>query len=371
VRSDEGNLTLLQVVPQLPPAVEGVGGHATALAHALERHHVDCRFLVTEPTWRGTGDQLGYALRARSAACVARQLTETDADVVLLQYVNYSYQRRGCPAWLIAGVARWRGGSRSRRLVTIFHEVSASGPPWRSSFWTSPIQRGLAARLLRTSDAAITSTGLYGRLLARWGPRRQVIVAPVFSNIGEPALVPAPADRQPRIMVVFGGPGNRQRAYSELPAVLAASCRALQVVEIIDVGPPLHAPVERIESVPVRTLGVLSAEEASSVLLRSYAGFLAYPSPFLAKSGVYAAYCAHGLVPVCAWPGRTRLTGDEPPPCWDPTSTSAPLDVAWLAKTAREWYLAHSLARQASSLANLLAALVEEGRKELREANKR
>ena len=36
----------------------------------------------------------------------------------------------------------------------------------------------------------------------------------------------------------------------------------------------------------------------------SLAGFVAYPAPFLPKSTVFAAYCAHRVLPVCAWPSR-------------------------------------------------------------------
>lgn len=374
---------LLQIVPRLPPAIEGVGAYAAALGQALAGRGLASRYLVGN---RGSvaGGLAASPIGERRAGALAAQLTATGARVVLLHYVNYGYQRRGCPAWLVGGVRRWRAGAAGRRLVTIFHEVYASGPPWRSSFWVSPIQRRLAARLLRASDGAATSLELYGRMLARWGgPRRQVMVTPVFSTLGEPAAVPAIADRRPRALVVFGGPGNRRRAWGEARASLAAACRALDIAEILDLGPPLSELPARLDGVPVRGLGTLPPAAASAVLLRSYAGFLAYPAPFLPKSTVFAAYCAHGLVPVCAGPHGLRrpprprparpagsadsaaatvaaAAAAERPPFWDLGGAEpAPRDPAELAARAHAWYAGHDLERQAERFHLLLADPVE------------
>ena len=354
-------MTLLQIVPRLAPAIEGVGGYAAALGRALAGCDIGSRFLVGDPDWPGTGEAAGPAdlpgapIGRRSRAALARQLTASGAGVVLLHYVNYGYERRGCPRWLVGGVARWRAGAPGRRLVTYFHEVYAGGPPWRSSFWASPLQRRLAARLLRASDAAATSLPLYGRILARWRPSPPVVVTPVFSTVGEPASVPPLDERRPRTMLVFGGAGNRRRAYGELREALTAACRALAIAEILDVGPPLPELPSLLDGVRVRALGTLPEAEVSGILLRSYAGFLGYPPPFLAKSTVFAAYCAHGLIPVCAWARRRGGPADELPPYWQPGREPAPSDPASLAARARAWYGDHDLTHQVAGFRALLA----------------
>ena len=38
--------------------------------------------------------------------------------------------------------------------------------------------------------------------------------------------------------------------------------------------------------------------EASALFSRSLAGYFTYPAPHLAKSTIFAAYCAHRMVPV-------------------------------------------------------------------------
>jgi hypothetical protein len=358
-------MRLVQIVPSLPPVVEGVGGYAAVLGEELTKGGMTSSFIVGDPLWPGglavPADLAGgaAALTARSPAALLQQLEDTRVAVVLLHYVNYGYAGRGCPRWLVEGVARWRrrtGGTEKRRLVTYFHEVYASGPPWHSSFWTHPVQRLLAKRLLRRSDGAGTSLALYAGILARWRPSPTVAATPVFSTVGEPATVPPPGERR-LAMVVFGGAGNRRRVYRELGHELVAACHGLGIEEIVDLGPRLAEVPDRLAGLPVRQRGVLPPTAASEVLLGSYAGFLGYPPSFLAKSTVYAAYCAHGLVPVCAWPRHRRERAGARPPFWDPASQPPPSDAASLAARARTWYGDHDLASQALQFQALLTGV--------------
>jgi len=333
-------MSLIQVVPHALLTPEGVGSYALALGAALARDEgIASRCLAAA------------ALSERSARALAAALA--GESTVLLHYANYAYQRRGCPSWLIDGLERWKGEETSRRLVTVFHEVYATGPPWRSSFWLSPRQRQLAARLLRLSNAATTSLELYARILRSWRPQMRIAVQPVFSTIGEPADVP-PFAARPRRLLVFGGPGTRQRAYRERAGDLASACRTLAIEEVCDVGPPAGSLPSGVAGVPVRPLGPLPAAEASNLMLRSLAGFLAYPVGFLPKSTVFAAYCAHGLVPVCAGQRNSAHNGAASGlSLWMPED-GRPGELEQLAARAHLWYHEHSLDRQTGLLGSLL-----------------
>jgi len=342
-------MRVLQIVPYLPPPFEGVGTYAATLAGALaERFGVETRFVVGDPAWSG-GEQNGSRpVTARTAAGLAAGLGSETA--VLLHYANYGYQSRGCPVWLVEGLTRWRLGADGRRLVTLFHEVWASGPPWRSSFWLQPLQRRLAAAVARVSGAAITSLDRYGEVIRPWREDHEVMVTPVFSTIGEPEAVSALAQRTRRI-VVFGGAGVRRRAYSRFLPDLAKAARMLEVEEICDVGTLIDLP-PLAGDVPVRPLGVLSSDEVSELLLGSVAGFLAYPPDFLPKSTVFAAYCAHGLLPVCAWhrhPERGPVVAGRH--YWMGSG-----DLQAIASAARDWYDGHRLSRQTEIFYRLLTA---------------
>ena len=314
-------MRIVQITPRLPPPAEGVGSYALALAGALEDRGIATRFLAATEI-------------SRNAEALAAFLAEEKPDAVLLHYANYGYQSRGCPVWLVDGLDRWQG-----RLVTFFHEVWASGPPWRSSFWLSPVQRRLAARLVRRSASLATSLEIYKGLLRT----RNVEVMPVFSTVGEPAGVPPLAERTRRI-VVFGGEGVRRRAWGPFLSSLAEAVHALKAIEICDVGTPVEVPAS-VGGAPVRRLGPLSGEEVSALLLSSAAGFLAYPPDFLPKSTIFAAYCSHGVLPVCAW-----SRDGAAPPYWRGSG-----DPQAVATAAREWYAGHTLERQAERFEALLA----------------
>ncbi|HEX5758309.1 MAG TPA: glycosyltransferase family 1 protein [Thermoanaerobaculia bacterium] len=327
---------LVQLVPALPPPEEGVGNFALTLGGALAERGFHGRCLAAAALPARRPDELAAALAAERT--------------VLLHYVNYGYQRRGCPGWLVEALTRWKAAAPSRRLITMFHEVHASGPPWRSSFWLRPRQRQLAARLLRLSDAAVTSLDRYAGILRRWRRDVAIDVRPVFSTVGEPAAVPPLAER-PRRLLLFGGAGVRRRAWEGRQAELLAACRGLEIEEVWDAGPPAGAPA-RLDGSRVRQLGVLPAAEISARLLDVVAGFTAYPPGFLGKSTAFAAYCAHGVLPVCAW---RNGEASGPPPHWSPRRP-APVDPQAVADAARAWYAEHSLARQAAAFAERLRA---------------
>lgn len=322
------------VLPTPSDRPDAVAAFGLLLASELERAGIASTFVDGS-----AGD--GSRLRAKELA----DALERAGDAAILHYVGYAYSPHGCPLWLVDGIERWLQRDRvRRRLVTVFHEVFASGPPWTRTFWLSPFQQRLAARLARLSRALATSLGTYRTLLARWVPEDRIHVAPVFSTVGEPDRVLALADRDPAL-VVFGGPGNRQRAYGAALPALEAACRRLGIREVLDVGMPVELPAQ-VAGVPVRATGPLAADAVSEVLGKAFAGFLSYPVAFLAKSTVFAAYCAHGMLPVVA--PRAENDGGDPaePPRWHPMG-EALADPQDLAGAARAWYEGHTSIRQA------------------------
>jgi hypothetical protein len=249
--------------------------------------------------------------------------------------------------------------------VTAFHEVYAMGSPWRSSFWLSPLQRRLAAALAGASSGVATSLERYAGLLRPWTSGRPIVVLPVCSTVGEPEAVPPLAARRRRL-VVFGGAGVRGRAWAAGLPALATACERLAIEEVVDVGPAGAIPPPRaVAGVPVSAAGVLPAGAVGDLLRESLAGFLSYPPAFLAKSTIFAAYCAHGMLPVCAWrasggDGRPRegrhywrLEADASRRMGSPRSV--PADPQAIADQARRWYGGHALARHAAAYAEILS----------------
>lgn len=358
-------MKLIQIVPALPPPVGGVASYALALGDALAaRHGWSSRYLVGDPGWSEEAEEgRGAAVAARTPDALAERLAESGAPVALLHYAGYGYATRGCPEWLAAGLARWLAGDAgNRRLVTFFHEVYATGPPWRSSFWLAPRQRRVAGRLAELSAATATSLPLYAELLRRAGAASAAapkpIILPVVSTAGEPREPAALAGREPRL-VVFGGTGNRRRAYADHAHELAAICEALDLGAVADVGPGDAGAPRRLGKAAVRRHGTLPAHEVSALLGASMAGFLSYPPGFLPKSTVFASYSAHRLPAFVAWRGADAGESTSGADLWlTPPAGERALPVATLqgvADRAHSWYSRHSLPHQVEAFVGMLS----------------
>src|SRR5262245_33289304 len=142
-------MEIIQIVPRLPPAINGLGDYAFLLARELRAtHDIHSNFIVCDPDLESTGSLDGFPVQ-----CVAARTASDVGDVlegmsgrdttIFLHYVGYGYDKRGCPSWLVEGLEQWRRLAGGRRLVTMFHELYAFGMPWRSSFWTMPLQRSI------------------------------------------------------------------------------------------------------------------------------------------------------------------------------------------------------------------------------------
>lgn len=343
-------MELAHIVPALPPALSGVGDFAVRLAGELSvRHQVGSRFIVGDPAWNGA-PLPAQAVTARSARALRKCLDAT-SGAVLLHYVGYGYAHRGCPFWLVDALEGWKRETR-RRLIVLFHEVFAPGPIWSSAFWVSPFQRRLAARLARLADArrittAISLAELQGAL--RRGEDLPTVVAPVFSTLGEPAEVTPPAQRE-RQAVVFGSPPVRAEVYASADA-LRTFCRQHGIERVFDVGRPFPGGA-RLDGVEVREMGPMAAPEASALFSRSLAGYFNYPASRLAKSTIFAAYCAHGLVPV-TFPGnidaRDGLRAGEH---FLTDANGSGFEA--VAAAARAWYQGHRLESHARDIYGLM-----------------
>ena len=360
-------IALTQIVPTLPPAIDGLGDYADILGHQLHaRHGVPSRFLIVDPAWSGTrAEVVGLPQRTAPALleCLAR-LPPASAgarQVVILHYVNYAYDpRRGLPRWLVAGLEQWTAARAEHRLITVFHELYATSWPNRKAFWYSPFQRRLSARLCRASAATYTSREYYARWIRRHlgAQAAPCQVWPVLSNVGEPAAVPPMDARQPWL-VVFGQQASRSRIYQRNLHRHAPLCERLGITEIHDIGTPTAACPRQIGAIPVHLHGRLDRHEISALLLQSRFGLIDNNGASLAKSGVFAAYCSHGLVPLTETdypaedglvPGQTMIGIAQAPAAPQP-----------LASAAFAWYQRHASPTLADAMHASLHALLPAG----------
>ena len=276
---------------------------------------------------------------------------------LVLHFSGYGFERRGMCFWLVREIEQARAQlGANLRLVTMFHELFASGPPWGSAFWLSRFQASIAARLARASDGVWTNTELHGHWLRKQvGAEVPIRIQPVLSTIGEPPAVPDAGERELRL-IVFGAQSTRHRALARLPRH-AATLRCHGITQVLEIGTGAAYPW-REDPLRIRFLGRLDKADLRSMLGSSAYGLIDYPSHCLTKSSVYAAYAAHGCVTLnTADPARETdgLQSGLHYVTLDP-SRDLPRDVGTrqaAADAARSWYAKHSLARQAQTFAEL------------------
>jgi hypothetical protein len=315
---DIGGPTVIQIVPRYAAQSDGLAGHASALARALNDRGMHTVFLSANPPREIALNGLSEAIfvRRKRARFLRRVISSKsgilDVRAVILHYSGYGYQKRGVPLWLDHGLHAWKRREKKIPLITIFHELYAIGRPWQSSFWLSPLQKKIVRSILTLSSAAITSTTLYKNRLTQFDVRiPEIVCMPVFSNIGEPGYGRPPFAR-PAAAVIFGLAGVEDHLYGVYRKNIERIVSIMRIDEIFDVGPRLYAVPEGLASRPVVSKGILPTQEVSDLLAKCRVGFVAYPLDFLAKSGVFAAFAAHGVVPIVFSEKAGNFDGLEP-----------------------------------------------------------
>lgn len=299
---------ILQIVPRCNGAPSGVGDYAVRVAERLvSQSGIETVFLSGTPGDVPSTASSPFVVSERKAKAVMESLTLIEAhspfSAMVLHLSGYGFAPRGAPIWLSEGLARWRRQRPNIKFVTVFHELYAAGKPWQSSFWLGPLQRAVTRRIWKLSDHALTTNLSYASDLAKWRPNAKdsIITMPVCSTVGESCDI-VPYECRSHAAVVFGSAGVEASVY-EAEAVAIEHCvTRLKIAKVFDIGirrKPLPAVIAGAQVV---CLGRLSSEAIGQVLADCRIGLMVYDISRLAKSTIFAAYAAHGVVPVCLGP---------------------------------------------------------------------
>ena len=348
---------ILQIVPRIFPDVDGVGDYALQLAHQLyDRNQILSDFLVFRPNpkLRPQVDQFPvHRLKNHTVQGLLNRVPE-NISTIFLQYSNYPYLRGKLetPMWLVDALKVLK--QRGMRIVVMFHEL----PTLRYKRIRCPnfVQRRMSRRLAQVADVVVTNNVAFQQTLARW-TELPVHCVPNFSTIGELGQVKPLAARK-RSLVVFGS-SDRTRVYRNNTETLNHICHTLNIDTLYDVGRPVEWNDQGLDVNVVRT-GFLSATDVSGLLAESLAGIFDYrrfPNN-LAKSTVYAAYCSHGLLPICNGYGfrpQDEIVANHHYLVTSSLQTFAqPSSLQAIADNAYAHYQNRTLAQCATQFANLL-----------------
>lgn len=297
--------SIIQLVPRITSEPNGVADYASTLAEALENiAEIRSVFLsgnpASYPACKFDSGNISWLQQQRPMTLVAlleELFDKNSPEALLLHFSGYGYEKRGVPVWLLKGLRIFKHRRPRAPILTIFHELYANGWPWRSSFWLSTTQQYIARKILDLSAEVITPTTPYRKQLLQWKNDARVVCAPVFSNVGE-AGAGMPPSRRPATAVVFGLTGADDQIFRLYRAHLERIVSIMKIERIVNIGPREHAQLTVFASVPVTSTGVLPSLALSNVLMRARIGFVSYPFNVLGKSGVFAAYAAHGTLPI-------------------------------------------------------------------------
>ena len=359
------NRSILQIVPRPPGGHDGVGDYAQSLARKLRQNHsLETTFVAATPS---AVIETSDDFRVRSPL---RRFGPNPHDAILLHYVNYGYDPRGIPLWL-PRVLRYLKSSRP--LLTIFHELYARGFWRQSAFWLRPLQMRLARSIARLSDRAIVSSELSRDQLLQLAPETPVMVHPVVSNFGEPELAPeAIAKRDPHRWIICGRGEllkRSLRSFLKIADRIEASCAPHELFVVGGAeNPVIREALREEKKIKTDYYPAVEASFASEVLASCAFGWLDYfvhpdiPVSAILKSSSFAAFCAHGVIPVSPHSGAAiALEADALPGPFFVSTAGGKIppeaERPLVAQSIYSWYQRHACSTHlAATVAAALAA---------------
>jgi len=299
--------TILQIVPRLPGTRDGVGDYALNLARALlTRHRLSTVFAVAEQTAVTVKDGFPIAeLSLDSVESLAQRYRH-----VILHYVNYGYQPRGIP-FQLRDFSQQLRSHLSGRWITVFHELYAFGPPWRSAFWLRPFQVKIARNLIDLSDTCFVSNDVIANEIRAYDSNKAVRILPVMSNFGEPELNKF-GERSPGRWAICGGTALILRSLRSFQTAQRMIPEIYRPQQLDVIGGSDDARIRNLlrdicQSSPglsCRYHPEIAVGRASEILRDCAFGWINYFgrgrvwSGMIFKSTAFAACCAHGVVPI-------------------------------------------------------------------------
>ena len=352
----------------------GVGDYATLVGSRLEqlRPELRCGYIACG-SQREPRPSDATGLRNITGTCDARCLwravgeladelnSDADALTLVMHYSGYGYEPSGAPAWLAGGLEQRPRRFTEAKIVTMFHELYATGWPWQRIFWTSSRQRAVAVRIARASDALLTNREQSARWLERvtGGVGGVVPSLPVPSTIGEADEI-VPWEARGARAVMFGGAQFKRPFLQGRGAKnTAALCRKLEIRTLVGIGQPAEADQAafRASGIEVVQTGFVAANEASAYIGAARVALVDYFSGYYAKSTVLAAMAAHGTPVIFPRSGNASDGLRFGEHIWDLPATRAASPheararLSSLSLVLRAWYEGHGIERHAGAVA--------------------
>lgn len=290
--------SIVTIVPTLPPAINGLGDFGYALSKNLhDLYNVQNTFIITDKYYevKTSFSFPTYFIPVNSADSLFKFLKNHSPESIILHYVGYAYSKTGYPFGLLKGLENFKQQNPGCKIITIFHELYADGNIFQKAFYTKPLQKKVALDLFELSDASITNTSTTYNILKEKNCNKKLLFLPVYSNVGEETNIKRFNERENNL-IVFGSGSLRKKVFDNSSELLFWT-EKLGIEKIIEIG-PARSDQDKLNIPTIEYKGELSSDKISFILRNSKFGMIHYPEHLLTKSGVFASYIAHGVLPV-------------------------------------------------------------------------
>lgn len=300
-------MMLIHILPHRAQTPDGIGDFATILAEQLQSHHgCSSIFIICNPAFATILRDDGFRniVSAKTSDSLIGILSDLQKEfskiTVLLHYSGYGFQKRGAPIWLVDALKSWKKNNQNIQLISFVHELFALGKPWKISYWIRPVQMWCTISIAKLSDHIFSNTKNGIEWMSIYVDKRKISYCPIYSTVGEPTVVTSPCNRD-NVVIVFGSIADKPAFYSRRDGVVEKILLEIGCTKLIDIGRRNFEVPQDIAGIPIEAMGMLEPHEVSTIMQNSKFGIIPqipYDFEYLCKSTIFAAYAAHGVVPI-------------------------------------------------------------------------
>ncbi len=301
---------IMQICPTFPPNIGGVGNYTKILSDYLKKRGIKSKILISDYLENKNRKQILFGKKSKNLNLLLENINSKN---IILHYSGYGYASRGLCFSLVKSLEKWKQNKSDRKLITIFHEIYATGPFYRMSFWTSLLQKYLAKKLFEMSNVSIVTSKQNKLILSSFDKKRKITYTNVFSNIGELKKNKKIEERK-NIAIIFGNIFQKEILYEDIllnKNKYENLLKKMSITQIIDIGPKIDISKSIFfKRINIKRIGIKSKRYISYLLKISKVGMVFYPVGQMTKSGIVAAYASHGLVIVNFCEKETSKTNE-------------------------------------------------------------
>lgn len=363
-------MKILQFIPCSISGLNGIADYACALSEQLMIHYGIVSSFVSPGAVTRTQEVFEYGKLGNQYTLHFIPSDEEKAFMTLLSDVDALILHHGFYVLPFLSTIEVAQKIYKFRLISMFHELIPPKMALKREF-VSRFKQILPTRdpgifrgrvqLAKMSDFVLTNTLKFQTTLSSW-LGYSVECLPCFSNVGEPKVIPSLKERERR-MTVFGSPGTRARVYFSHLDSLILSCKELGINEIYDIGnsDAITLPDLASYDIKITSLGTQPQKVIQDIFLKSQAGFVDYSHNIgtLGKSGVLAAYCAYGMLPVSSICHPADVNGFASGKHYFVSGNkfdNSMQSLQLVASVAHAWYVEHNLKKTTDVYARILGA---------------